>query len=50
MQIKPKVKTQDILTCESGKELIIYDLTLDKAFLLNETNQPNFEPADKIRL
>jgi hypothetical protein len=37
MQIKPMVRTQEILTCESGKELIIYDLTLDKAFLLNET-------------
>lgn len=39
MTIKlPKARTTDILEQDAGKELLIYDLRIDKAYSLNETS------------
>lgn len=38
MQKLPQSRTENILIQESGKELLIYDLIINQAYLLNETS------------
>ena len=38
MKSLPQARTANLLIQESGKELMIYDLIINQAFLLNETS------------
>ena len=49
MHTKPKCRFTDILVQTVGSELLIYDLTIDKAFCLNETSSLIYRLADGTR-
>lgn len=42
----PKAKTTDLVIQESGKELLLYNLTTNKAFCLNETSAIVYQNCD----
>lgn len=42
----PKAKTADLVVQESGKELLLYNLTANKAFCLNETSAIVYQSCD----
>jgi hypothetical protein len=46
MNIKPLVKTSEILVQELENELLVYDLQTNKAFCLNETSAIVFQLCD----
>ena len=46
MKTLPKARTSEIVEQELGKELLIYDLTTDKAYCLNETSAKIFNACD----
>lgn len=46
--ILPKTRDRDVLIQNAGQELLIYDLTIDKAFNLNETSKLVYLACDGI--
>ena len=48
MKTLPKFRSKEVLTQNAGKELLIYDLTIDKAYSLNETLTVIYQACDGI--
>jgi hypothetical protein len=46
MQIKPKVRTHEIIISELENELLIYDLNINKALCLNQTSAMVYQNCD----
>ena len=46
----PKAQTADILEQETGNELMIYDLRIDKACTLNETSKIVYRACGRQKL